>query len=41
VERRLNAFDRETFKYVTAQQAMAMALRVALRDGPADAGTRS
>jgi nicotinamide-nucleotide amidase len=41
VERRLNAFDRETFKYVTAQQAMAMALRVALGDGPADAGTRS
>jgi nicotinamide-nucleotide amidase len=41
VERRLNAFDRETFKYVTAQQAMAMALRVALGGGPSDAGTRS
>ena len=41
VERRLNAFDRETFKYVTAQQAMAMALRVALGAGPSDAGTRS
>lgn len=41
VERRLNAFDRETFKYVTAQQAMAMALRVALGGGPADAGVRS
>ena len=41
VSRQLNAFDRETFKYVTCQQAMAMALRVALGEGPSDAGNRS
>ena len=41
VARHLNAFDRETFKYVTAQQAMAMALRVVLGVGLVDAGTRS
>lgn len=41
VARHLNDFDRETFKYVTGQQAMAMALRVALGGGPSDAGARS
>jgi nicotinamide-nucleotide amidase len=29
VKRQLNAFDRETFKYITAQQAMAAVLRKA------------
>lgn len=29
VKRQLNAFDRETFKYITAQQAMAALLRKA------------
>jgi len=27
VKRQLNAFDRETFKYITAQQAMAAVVR--------------
>lgn len=41
VVRQLNAFDRETFKYLTAQQTMALLLRAATTHGPAHADLRS
>jgi nicotinamide-nucleotide amidase len=41
VVRQLNAFDRETFKYLTAQQTMAILLRAATSHGPAHADLRS